>query len=126
MKNLVLMFVIAFSLPSFANDKKGNEFICGLNSRVVLANGHKEALVVGSNFVLKKVTVEYGTTKISGVRTSKNSIRVGPNEKEYFIFILPNESDKLPARLISSKINFSSDTLLWAGNNVCQKTIDIN
>jgi hypothetical protein len=123
-----LMLVLVLLLPSevFANEKKGNEYICGINSRVVLANGHKQALVVGNSFVLKDITVEYGVTKISGVRTSKNSIRVSPDEKEYYIFILPNESDKSPARLVSSKINFSSDTLLWAGNNVCQKTIDIN
>lgn len=123
-KNVVFMSFLGFSLSSFANEKNGHEYICGLNSRVVLANGHKAALVVGHNFVLKNVVVENGRTKITGVRTSEDSFRVDPNEKEFYIFILPNEKDKSPARLVTSKINFSSDRLLWASNDECHKTKD--
>jgi hypothetical protein len=122
MRSLIFITFVIFSLASFANENNGDEYTCGLNSRVVLANGHKQALVVGNSFVLKDVIVENGRTKISGVRTSQDSFRLDPNEKEYYIFILPDKNDKSPARLVSSKINFSSDTLLWAGNVVCRKT----
>jgi len=111
----VLLFFGVFSCFS-------NEYICGKNSRVVLSEDKKSARIVGNIIVLDDVTVKYGTTRLSGVGFHEDSFNIDPNEKEYFIFILPNEKNALTARLVSSKINFSSDTLIWASNNICRLT----